>query len=163
MKLLLFLIGELALVTASTIWKRQAASSTGCADRDNTVTICSPEPQDIWHNGTYHEITWKYNNAIYARYDTLDLYLLDFQHNEYRTLKKWTGLQRTKGLLIQAVDDSWFPSPAPNNSPDRVYTLYLYLLASNITLERELRKLTLRESFYPAPQTLTLIRKLFFS
>ncbi|KAI8365906.1 uncharacterized protein BYT42DRAFT_145201 [Radiomyces spectabilis] len=98
-------------------------------------------------------------NTIFTNYETLVLYLLHLEDDEYKPIKVWSDLQRTRGVLVQQVDDSWFPEPQlPDNSPNKSWTMYAYMLGPDVDLQEELAKIPSKASFYPVPTNFTLIQ-----
>ncbi|KAL0086106.1 hypothetical protein F4703DRAFT_1853940 [Phycomyces blakesleeanus] len=141
--------------------KRQAVASSSCALRENTWGICSPSSTDIWYNGTFYEITWKYNNAMYSNFMYLDLYLLYYNNTQYTTIKTWPDLTNTQGALVQQVDKTWFPTQLPDNSPNRSWTMTMYMLGAGVDLETELSKIDTSETLYPLPTAFTLVQNAY--
>ncbi|KAI7864346.1 hypothetical protein BDF14DRAFT_1884373 [Spinellus fusiger] len=138
--------------------KRQAVASSSCAMRENTWGICSPANGEMWYNGTFNEFTWKYNNALYVNAITVDLYLLYLNNTQYTTIKVWAGLPNAQGVLVNQVDDSWFPSLLPDNSPNKSWAMTVYMLGSGANLQAELAKIPTKETLYPLPTNFTLIQ-----
>ncbi|KAI8056511.1 uncharacterized protein B0P05DRAFT_559973 [Gilbertella persicaria] len=136
-----------------------AIASRACGGQNNTVAICSPSSDSIWTNDTDQEITWKYNNPVFTEYDTLDLYLL-YQPNDsaWEAVLEWTGLDKTKGVMITHVNDSWYPAPIANNAPNVTWTMYLYLVGSGYDYQSDLALISSRHNFFPVPQSFTLIQ-----
>ncbi|KAG0167718.1 hypothetical protein DFQ30_005732 [Apophysomyces sp. BC1015] len=91
--------------------------------------------------------------------DTLVLYLLELNDSSgYLPVKTWTNVRRTRGVLVQQVDDSWFPTQLPDNSPNRSWTMFTYMLGPDADLQQELAKIPNNENFYPVPKNFTLIQ-----
>ncbi|KAI8340183.1 hypothetical protein BC941DRAFT_419646 [Chlamydoabsidia padenii] len=153
----LLLLYYLPLVLShSTLDKRQAVASQSCASRDQTVGVCSPSPTDIWYNNTYHELTWKYNNPVYNGFETLTFHLLQQNGTDsYQEIKSFDVVHAV-GVQVVLIDNSWYPSLLPDNSPNVTRIVYAYLIGSGVDLQQELAN-TL--SLYPRPSQFTLIRK----
>ncbi|ORY92199.1 hypothetical protein BCR43DRAFT_497956 [Syncephalastrum racemosum] len=149
----------LCTVAATRLDKRQAVASQACAAQPVTQGICSPASTDVWYNGSYHEFTWNYNNAAYTAQDTIDLYLL-YENNtgQYEQLKLWANLPRTQGVLVQLIDDSWYPSQLPDNSANKTWKPYAYVLSPGRNYQEEIDKLATSETYFPAPVQFTLIQ-----
>ncbi|KAI9480363.1 MAG: hypothetical protein EXX96DRAFT_562309 [Benjaminiella poitrasii] len=144
--------------TVSVLNKRQAVASRSCGNEDNTISICTPTSSSVWQNGTDQEITWKWNNPTLISYDTLDLYLL-YQPTDgnYKTIKSWTGLERMKGVLVEHIDDSWFPS-SPLKEENVTWTMYFYIVGSEYDIQQDLSLIPSQHNFFPVPQVFTIIQ-----
>ncbi|KAI7888208.1 uncharacterized protein EV154DRAFT_518291 [Mucor mucedo] len=140
--------------------KRQAIASRTCGEQNNTVSICSPFDTSIWYNDTDQAITWKYNNPVFTQYTELDLYLLsrNSSSDEYETVKKWAKLEKSKGIIVQHIDDSWYPTSLADNSGDRPLTMYMYIVGADLDLQTDLDLIPTEHNFFPAPQPFTLIQ-----
>ncbi|KAF1807783.1 hypothetical protein FB192DRAFT_1357453 [Mucor lusitanicus] len=139
--------------------KRQAVASRSCGNENNTISICSPTFDSIWMNDTDQEITWKWNNPTLLQYNTLDLYLLH-QPTEgtYEVIKTWPGQERTKGVLVQHIDNSWYPSQISDNSPNVSWTMYFYIVGADYDIQTDLALIPTQHNFFPVPQIFTLIQ-----
>ncbi|KAL7308807.1 hypothetical protein PS15m_010953 [Mucor circinelloides] len=139
--------------------KRQAVASRSCGNENNTISICSPTFDSIWMNDTDQEITWKWNNPTLIQYNTLDLYLL-YQPTEgtYEVIKTWPGQERTKGVLVQHIDNSWYPSQISDNSPNVSWTMYFYIVGADYDIQTDLALIPTQHNFFPVPQIFTLIQ-----
>ncbi|KAI7897658.1 uncharacterized protein BX663DRAFT_527493 [Cokeromyces recurvatus] len=137
--------------------KRQAIASRKCGNENNTISICTPTFDSIWKNDTDQEITWKWNNPTLIAYDKLDLYLL-YQPTEgsYQVVKNWTGLERTKGILVQHIDDSWYPSPPITNNVS--WTMYFYIVGSEYDIQQDLSLIPTYHNYFSVPQSFILIQ-----
>ncbi|CAO3660148.1 unnamed protein product [Rhizopus microsporus] len=147
-------------VTASTIFdKRQAIASRSCGGENNTVAICSPTASSVWYNNTLYEITWKYNNPYFNAYNQVDLYLLySPSSGQYESIKNWTGLDKSTGVFVPTVDDSWYPQPIKDNSPNVSWTMYFYLVGTGADIQEDLAKIPSGHNQFPPPQPFTLIQ-----
>lgn len=90
----------------------------------------------------------------------VDLYLL-YENNtgQYEQVKLWANLSRTQGVLVQLIDDSWYPSQLPDNSANKTWKPYAYVLSPGRNYQEEIDKLATSETYFPAPVQFTLIRK----
>lgn len=139
----------------STFDKRQAVASKACGDRDQTVGICSPSSTDSWYNNTYHELTWNYNNPVFNGFETLTFYLLQQNgSSDYQQIKSFDVVHAV-GVQVVLVDDTWYPSPLPANSPNVTRTVFTYLIGSGVDLHQELDNAL---SLYPRPSRFTMIQ-----
>ncbi|KAI8359981.1 hypothetical protein BD560DRAFT_405100 [Blakeslea trispora] len=143
----------------SSLLKRQAIASRTCGSQNNSVAICSPNSDSVWTNNTDQEITWKYNNPVFNSFDTLDLYLL-YRPNDsiWQPLLKWPGLDKTKGVFITHVNDSWYPAPLASNNSNVTWTMQLYLTGSGYDYQSDLELIPSSHNYFPAPQPFTLIQ-----
>lgn len=89
----------------------------------------------------------------------MDLYLLYESNGTYNDVKVWYNLSRTSGVLVSLVDDSWFPSQLPDNSPNKTWYPYAYMLAPGFNYQEEIDKLATKSTYFPAPVQFILIRK----
>ncbi|KAI9299855.1 hypothetical protein BJ944DRAFT_40355 [Cunninghamella echinulata] len=133
--------------------KRQAVASQQCASRDQTVSICSPAPGDVWYNGTYQQLTWKYNNPVFNNFTTLSFYILQLHGDQYKEIKK-INVEHALGVQVVQIDDSWYPSLLPPNSPNVSLTVHAYLVGDSTDVFQELGNSL---SFFPRPTQFTLI------
>ncbi|CDH54665.1 predicted protein [Lichtheimia corymbifera JMRC:FSU:9682] len=162
MKPLLFIAGLFCYYSpfvpaaAAFPWKRQVTVSASCASQPNTVGICSPTSNDVWYNGSYYEFTWKYNNPAYitSEDNTINLYLLYESDGTYTSVKEWKGLPRSPGSFVQQVDDSWFPSKLPDNSANKTWQPYAYVLTDGYEYQQEIEN----DYNFPKPVQFTLIQ-----
>ncbi|KAI9243700.1 hypothetical protein BY458DRAFT_530358 [Sporodiniella umbellata] len=138
--------------------KRQAIASRSCLNEANSVSICSPTPSSVWYNDTVYDITWKYNNPIFIPYDNLDLHLLLLDNGVYQSVKNWTGLAKTVGVLVPRVDDTWFPSLLPENSPNVSRTMYFFIVGAGVDIQEDLEKMPSSQSQFKPPVSFTLIQ-----
>ncbi|KAI8886399.1 hypothetical protein K501DRAFT_331205 [Backusella circina FSU 941] len=139
--------------------KRQVVTPLACGNEPNTVSICSPSESSTWYNNTNQEFTWKYNNPKFDQYSTVDLYVLKKNESgDYTPQKTWTGLQTSVGVSVQLVDDSWFPSSIPDNSPNITWTMYAYVVGAGYDIQSDLDKISTSHNYFPAPQSFTLIQ-----
>ncbi|CAO3635338.1 unnamed protein product [Mucor fragilis] len=139
--------------------KRQAVASRSCGNENNTISICSPTFDSIWMNDTDQEITWKWNNPTLNQYNTLDLYLLHQPTEDtYEVIKTWPGQERTKGVLVQHIDDSWYPSQISDNSANVSWTMYFYIVGADYDIQTDLALIPTQHNFFPVPQIFTLIQ-----
>ncbi|OAD00931.1 hypothetical protein MUCCIDRAFT_164849 [Mucor lusitanicus CBS 277.49] len=91
--------------------------------------------------------------------NTLDLYLLH-QPTEgtYEVIKTWPGQERTKGVLVQHIDNSWYPSQISDNSPNVSWTMYFYIVGADYDIQTDLALIPTQHNFFPVPQIFTLIQ-----
>ncbi|KAI8968564.1 hypothetical protein BDF20DRAFT_996375 [Mycotypha africana] len=146
----------------SSIIKRQAIASRACGNENNTISICSPSSGSVWYNDTDQEITWKWNNPTLLHYDTLDLYLLyknDTTATTFQVVKTWPELERTKGVLVQHIDDTWYPSEMDFSTTNNIsWTMFFYIVGSGYDIQSDLDLIPTRLNFFPVPQVFTLIQ-----
>ncbi|ORZ13752.1 hypothetical protein BCR42DRAFT_419012, partial [Absidia repens] len=140
----------------STLDKRQAVASKACGDQNQTVGVCSPSSADTWYNNTYHELTWNYNNPVFNGFETLTFYLLqqNDSSSDYQQIKSFDVVHAV-GVQVVLVDDSWYPSILPANSPNVTRTVFTYLIGSGVDLQQELDNSL---SLYPRPSQFTMIQ-----
>ncbi|KAI8095728.1 hypothetical protein BDF21DRAFT_406581 [Thamnidium elegans] len=140
--------------------KRQAIASRSCGEQNNTVSICSPTSSSVWDNGTFQEITWKYNNPKFGQYTRLDLYLLykNSSNDEYVPIKNWTGLDKDSGIIVPEIDDSWYPTELAENSASITLNVYMYIVGAGYDIYTDLDLIPTDHNFFPAPQPFTLIQ-----
>ncbi|CAO0796615.1 unnamed protein product [Mucor circinelloides] len=99
------------------------------------------------------------SNPTLIQYNTLDLYLL-YQPTEgtYEVIKTWPGQERTKGVLVQHIDNSWYPSQISDNSPNVSWTMYFYIVGADYDIQTDLALIPTQHNFFPVPQIFTLIQ-----
>ncbi|KAI9266900.1 hypothetical protein BDA99DRAFT_558925 [Phascolomyces articulosus] len=130
-------------------------ASAACARLENTQGICSPSSTSEWYNGTFQELTWKYNNPQYMRGDgTVNVHLLYMIDNEYTSIKNWTNQPLSPGTIVEQIDDSWFPSLLPDNSPNKTWEPYIYVLTDGHDYREEIAY----DYNFPAPVQFKLIQ-----
>ncbi|KAI9018689.1 hypothetical protein CLU79DRAFT_836969 [Phycomyces nitens] len=95
---------------------------------------------------------------MYSNFVYLDLYLLYYNNTQYTTIKTWPDLTNTRGALVQQVDNTWFPTQLPDNSPNTSWTMTMYILGAGVDLETELAKIDTSETLYPLPTSFTLVQ-----
>lgn len=90
----------------------------------------------------------------------MDLYLL-YQPTEgtYQVVKSWPGLDRSTGVLVQHIDDTWYPSPLKNTSANVTWSMYFYVCGANYNIQDDFDLIPTSHNYFPAPQIFTLIRK----
>lgn len=77
------------------------------------------------------------------------------QNGTFQTVKKWDDVPRLPGTLVTQVDDSWFPSPLPDNAPNKTWNPFFFVVTDGYNIQ-ELQD----DSTFPPPVRFTLIRKL---
>ncbi|CAO3673290.1 unnamed protein product [Rhizopus stolonifer] len=140
--------------------KRQAIASRTCLfNENNTVSICSPTSSSVWYNDTIYDITWKYNNPLFNAYTDVDLHLLSLSNTgEYESVKNWSSLAKSIGILVPRVDDSWFTTTLQDNSANVSWTMYFYLVGAGYDIQTDLAKIPSSQNQFPPPQSFTLIQ-----
>ncbi|CAO3633737.1 unnamed protein product [Cunninghamella blakesleeana] len=155
--ILYFTILSFVYGNALTLNKRQGAGtalpSQQCANKDQTWSICSPAEGDVWYNGTYQQLTWKYNHPVFNNFTILSFYILQKSDTEYKEIKK-IDVEHALGVKVVLIDDSWYPSQLPPNSPNVSIPVYGYLIGDSTNLQEELAN---SQSFFPKPISFTLI------
>ncbi|OBZ86001.1 hypothetical protein A0J61_05955, partial [Choanephora cucurbitarum] len=114
-----------------------AIASRVCGGQDNTVAICSPNSNS----------------------DKLDLYLLYHPNDsEWQPVLKWSGLDKSKGVLVTHVNDSWYPAPLASNTSNVTWTMQLYLTGSDYDYQSDLDLIPSSHNYFPVPRPFTLIQ-----
>ncbi|KAG2227681.1 hypothetical protein INT45_004723 [Circinella minor] len=141
--------------TTDDLVKRQVVASPACARLENTQGICSPSSSSVWYNGTYQELTWKYNNPNYMTSEgTVNVHLLYMIDNEYTSIKNWTNQPLQPGTIVQLIDDTWFPSLLPENSANKTWEPYVYVITNGHDYREEIAY----DYNFPAPVQFKLIQ-----
>ncbi|CEP09643.1 hypothetical protein [Parasitella parasitica] len=97
------------------------------------------------------------SNPTLLPYETLDLYLLHQPTTgNYSVIKSWPGQERTKGVLVQHIDDSWYPSQISDNSPNVSWAMYFYIVGADYDIQTDLALIPTQHNFFPVPQIFTL-------
>ncbi|ORX55013.1 hypothetical protein DM01DRAFT_1335305 [Hesseltinella vesiculosa] len=142
-------------VQSTVLEKRQAVSNSNCGSTNNTIALCSPSASSSWYNSTYQAIVWNYNNPVFNRYETLSFYILQqIGNGSYQTIKS-VNVQTASGIQVELIDDSWFPSVLPNNSPNVTRQVSAYIVGSTVDPANELANPL---SIYPAPVPFIMIQ-----
>ncbi|KAI9262774.1 hypothetical protein BY458DRAFT_557105 [Sporodiniella umbellata] len=121
-----------------------------CARSDNSISFCSPQPGDVWANGTEHSFIWKKNNPFYVSHEYISIYLYYIINYAYVNVKTLENLPTDSGGVNVTVDDSWFIKPS---STAQNLTAYAYLLPSTFNATNELLD---TNSLYPLPLNFTV-------
>ncbi|KAI7883333.1 hypothetical protein K492DRAFT_51871 [Lichtheimia hyalospora FSU 10163] len=102
-----------------------------------------------------HPILVHSNPAYITSEDnTINLYLLYESDGTYTSVKEWKGLPRSPGSFVQQVDDSWFPSQLPDNSANKTWQPYAYVLTDGYEYQQEIEN----DYNFPKPVQFTLIQ-----
>lgn len=72
----------------------------------------------------------------------------------------WPGLEKSKGIIVPLVDNSWYPTALPDNSPNISLSMFFYIVGSGYDIQTDLDLIPSAHNFFPVPQPFTLIRKL---
>ncbi|KAI8642756.1 hypothetical protein BD408DRAFT_432015 [Parasitella parasitica] len=97
------------------------------------------------------------SNPTLLPYETLDLYLLHQPTaGNYSVIKSWPGQERTKGVLVQHIDDTWYPSQIRDNSPNISWVMYFYIVGADFDIQTDLALIPTQHNFFPVPQIFTL-------
>ncbi|KAG1040605.1 hypothetical protein G6F43_012256 [Rhizopus delemar] len=90
----------------------------------------------------------------------VDLYLLYSPNTtgDYTSVKTWTNLEKSIGILVPLVDDSWYPETLQDNSPNVSWTMYFYLVGAGYDIQTDLAKIPSGQNQFPPPQSFTLIQ-----
>lgn len=78
---------------------------------------------------------------------------------EYESVKNWSSLAKSIGILVPRVDDSWFTTTLQDNSANVSWTMYFYLVGAGYDIQTDLAKIPSSQNQFPPPQSFTLIRK----
>lgn len=81
--------------------------------------------------------------------------------DEYEAIKKWAQLDKSKGITVQHIDNSWYPTLLADNSPQVSLTVYMYIVGADLDLQTDLALIPTEHNFFPIPQSFTLIRMFF--
>ncbi|KAI8994585.1 hypothetical protein BDB01DRAFT_198737 [Pilobolus umbonatus] len=138
--------------------KRQAVASRNCAAQNNSVGICTPSSESVYYNNTYQEITWKYNNPLLNLYPRIDVHLLQLNEGVYTSIKNWSRLETVSGILVPLVDDTWYPTPLPDNTPNVTWTMYMYIIGADLSIDSDIYRIPQGLNQFPTPQRFTLIQ-----
>lgn len=71
-------------------------------------------------------------------------------------------MSKDKGILVTHIDDSWYPTQLNDNSPSVSVTMYMYIVGAGYDIYKDLDLIPTEHNFFPAPQSFTLIRMLFY-
>ncbi|KAI8140885.1 hypothetical protein BJV82DRAFT_519253, partial [Fennellomyces sp. T-0311] len=83
------------------------------------------------------------------------LYMID---NQYTSVKNWTGLALSPGTVVELIDDTWFPSLLPDDSVNKTWNPYIYVITDGHDYLQEIVEYS--NYNFPAPVQFTLIRML---
>ena len=78
---------------------------------------------------------------------------------DYTSVKTWPNLEKSIGILVPLIDDSWYPETLQDNSPNVSWTMYFYLVGAGYDIQTDLAKIPSGQNQFPPPQSFTLIRK----
>ena len=79
-------------------------------------------------------------------------------NDEYTSIKNWTNQPLQPGTIVQLIDDTWFPSLLPDNSPNKTWEPYLYVITNGHDYREEIAY----DYNFPAPVQFKLIRMFCF-
>ncbi|KAI9497432.1 hypothetical protein BDB00DRAFT_623232 [Zychaea mexicana] len=86
--------------------------------------------------------------------NTVNVHLLYMIDDEYTSIKNWTDQALSPGTIVELVDDTWFPSLLPDNSANKTWEPYIYVITDGYDYREEIEY----DYNFPAPIQFQLIQ-----
>ncbi|KAI9319483.1 hypothetical protein BX666DRAFT_1926444 [Dichotomocladium elegans] len=95
-----------------------------------------------------------FSNPNFRHLDTINLHILYIEGHNYTSQKQWP-VSRLIGSFVQQVDDTWFPSLLPDNTPNKTWHPSAYLIPDGYNIQDQIDN-----NYYdfPEPVNFTLIQ-----